>query len=429
MRKKSSFGGGMTFFLKIKFWFVLGIMNVFWLSARQASAIEFTKNHENIDFSLLTIGRGDAIYALYGHTILRIVDSDTGLDVGLNWGIFDFHNHLFVWNFYRGKLRYQMAMLQTKELLDHYRFNEKRAVIEEKIRLSPQQKAKLLERIQWNLLPENIYYDYEQFKDNCSTRPRDHLDFALHGAIKNRFSNMKTSEKFRDAIRKGAILVPWVYLGLDQFTNDLLDRTMTVWEKMFIPSALRESLLQMPAIDDGGQPIEDQNLLYATKILVDLDEPQPKSDPYSIFALLTLIPTSILGAVAIRFRGKLGLFSLKTLWGFWGFYSGMMGLLLLINFVVSGYPQLKNWVSLLILNPLDFYFLGLAIGFFRKNRRWFFKVYIFFRFSMVFFAAYVWISGVSMQNIVGTLSTAGVLAVWIFMISFLEGTHEGKSQA
>lgn len=394
-----------------------------------AYADDFGQNPEKIEFSLLTIGRSEAVYALYGHTILRVIDLESGQDVGFNWGIFDFQDKLFVWNFYRGHLRYQMAMIPTTDLLDHYRLNERRWVIEDKIRLTNDQKSRLLERLRWNLKPENLSYDYEQFKDNCSTRPRDHIDHALRGAIQARFGDAKTRYTFRDAIREGAALVPWVYLGLDQFTNHILDHKMTVWQAMFIPSSLREALLQMPAIDDHGQDIPQETLLYGRKILVDLEEPGAASEPYSLLALILLVPAALLGATALSFQNRIGKLALRCVWSYFGIYSGLMGIVLLLNLLVSGYPQLKNAVGLLVLNPLDFCFLGLAMGFFSRGGKWLLKSYAILRLMMVIGAIYVWFSGMINQDIVGTLGTGGVLTIWVSMMTILRTTHGSETAA
>lgn len=399
------------------------VVIVGWLLAGKVYSVEFSSNPEKLEFSLLTIGRGEAIYALYGHTILRINDQESGFDVGLNWGVFDFHNYMFVWNFYRGNLRYQMAMTPINELLDHYRLNEKRWVIEDKIRLTSVQKSRLMERLKWNLMPENIAYDYEQFKDNCSTRPRDHLDYALFGAIKKRYGAQKTTKNFRSSIREGAILVPWVYIGLDQITNELLDVPMSVWESMFIPSSLRNALLEMSAIDDGGQERSGENLLFGSKILVDLAEPPSKSDPYSLLSIILLFPATILGSLALRFKGAAGRASMRILWTIFGAYSGILGLILLLNYLVSGYPQLKNLVNLLILNPADLIFIALSCGLYSGRKKWIFKSYLFVRALMVLVALYLWCFNIIKQDIIGTLGTGGVLALWVSLISFLETNH------
>jgi hypothetical protein len=388
---------------------------------------DFGKNPERVEFSLLTVGRGEAVYALYGHTILRVRDLDADVDIAYNWGIFDFHNKYFVWNFYQGRLRYQMAVSTTLETIEHYRVREKRPVIEDKLRLTTKQKSLLIERLLWNQRPENIFYDYEQFRDNCSTKPRDHLDFALSGRIKARYDSEKSVKTFRDSIREGARLVPWIYLGLDQFTNHLLDVSMTPWQSMFIPSDLRSYLLQMPAFDDQGQPVAAESLLYGAETLVDFKEPQAKSDPYLNMVLILLIPAVLLGIPVMVYSGLAHEIPLRMLWIFYGAYSGVMGLVLTLNYFVSGYPQLKNAVSFLIFAPTDLLLMGLGLGFMSWGRSLVVKIYGVTRIIMIFAVVYGWFSGLIQQNIVGSLATGGVLGIWVGFVSLWGGSRGVKA--
>ncbi len=396
--------------------YLIGVSSVFGLSQGLA-ATDYTSNMEKLEFSLLTVGRGEAVYALYGHTILRVQDLDKGLDIGYNWGIFDFHNSLFVWNFYKGKLRYQVAATPISELMNHYQFREKRWVIEDRLRLTSQQKSKLIERLKWNELPENIFYDYDQFKDNCATKPRDHLDFAMGGKIKDHFNKAKTNKLYRDYIREGSLLNPWIYLGLDQITNKLLDQTTTPWESMFIPSALRNFLLEMPAVDDQGQVIADQNLLYGANMLIDLKEPAPQADPYLRFILFILFPAIALGTIALKFQGVLKRYTIQALWVVYGLYSGIFGLILTLNHFVSGYPQLKNNFVLLIHWPTDLWLALLGIGLLKRGRHWPLKIYSGLHLVSIVVAGYGWASGSIQQNILGSLATGGLFGFWILIVS------------
>lgn len=406
-----------------------GLLLVHWTAfifgaSAQAAGVEYTSNMDKVEISLLTVGRGEAVYALYGHTILRVKDLELDKDFGYNWGIFDFHNSLFVWNFYRGKMRYQVAATPMTELLNHYEFREKRWVIEDRLRLTSLQKTKLLERLKWNEQPENIFYDYDQFKDNCATKPRDHLDFALGGSLQKRFGDLKTNKTFRDFIREGAQLNTWIYLGLDQVSNRLLDQPMTAWESMFIPSAFRNHLLELPAFDDAGQVIDDQKLLFGTKKLVDLKEPSAKTEPYSFFTLLIGFPAILLGVLTLKFSGVWRSFFRGTLWAFFGLYSGIFGLVLTLNHLVSGYPLLKGNYILLIHWPTDILFLLLGLGYLKKARHWPLKIYAAFHLISIVIAAYGWISGFIEQDILGSLATGGLLGFWVCLVSILGGAND-----
>lgn len=52
--------------------------------------------------SLLTVGPGEEMYQLEGHTALRI-QTDEGEDIVVNWGMFDFNAPNFAYRFVKGR--------------------------------------------------------------------------------------------------------------------------------------------------------------------------------------------------------------------------------------------------------------------------------------------------------------------------------------
>lgn len=43
----------------------------------------------SVEISLLTCKPHEEVYSLYGHTAIRIVDTEGGIDMVVNWGVFD----------------------------------------------------------------------------------------------------------------------------------------------------------------------------------------------------------------------------------------------------------------------------------------------------------------------------------------------------
>ena len=68
--------------------------------------------------SVMTVLPGDRMYSLFGHTIIRVRDPETGLDVGFNFGTFDFPQTLlggagFVARFAYGELDYALRASES----------------------------------------------------------------------------------------------------------------------------------------------------------------------------------------------------------------------------------------------------------------------------------------------------------------------------
>lgn len=325
---------------------------------------------EQVDMYLLTVGRSAEVSSVFGHTIIRVVDRSHRLDMNFNWGMFDFYDPSFIWKFYIGDLRYAMAITDFTSMIENYRTFEKRGVVQDKLNLTSKQKRVMMERFIWNSRPENIYYQYSQFYDNCATKPRDYLDEALGGKLKERLTRAPSPLTFRDHIRGSTNANWWVYMGLDQLTNDLQEAPILPWNEMFLPRQLREHLRNSPAFDDEGLPIPGQALLTETQVLVDLPEPQVGRNPYLVMLIMLGIPMS--GALYVVFtskREKLVARMLGAVSVIYGLWIAFWGTAFVMNWLVSRYPEVKHNAGLFMVWPLDWAFFGFGIWLLIKGRR------------------------------------------------------------
>lgn len=122
--------------------------------------------------SLLTCSPGKDLYAVFGHSALRIVDSVVGTDIVYNYGTFDFDDPDFYTKFVRGKLRYFLSQAHFADFMYEYDYF-KRPVTEQVLKLTDAEKIALQKAIFDNLREENRYYQYDFLFDNCTTRLRD----------------------------------------------------------------------------------------------------------------------------------------------------------------------------------------------------------------------------------------------------------------
>jgi len=74
--------------------------------APAACAQETPRLTEWSDVSVITILPGDPLYSSFGHTAIRVRDDSADIDVGYNYGTFDFDEEGFYVKFLRGKLDY-----------------------------------------------------------------------------------------------------------------------------------------------------------------------------------------------------------------------------------------------------------------------------------------------------------------------------------
>jgi len=128
----------------------------------------------HIRISLLTCSPGEDLYAVFGHTALRITDSLAHTDIVYNYGTFNFEEPNFYLKFVRGKLDYALAYESLPQFLYGYTV-EKRNVFEQELQLTAVQKQQIISFLQQNLMGNNRFYKYDFFYDNCTTRVRDIL--------------------------------------------------------------------------------------------------------------------------------------------------------------------------------------------------------------------------------------------------------------
>src|SRR5690554_3420089 len=194
---------------------------------------------DSASISLLTASpwKG-AIYAMFGHTAIRVSDDSTGVDAVYNYGFFDPSQPHFYYNFVRGKTDYILGVTMYKDFLFEYDYKGQQ-VIEQEIALSFVEKQQLYDALFVNALPENRGYRYNYFYDNCSTRPRDMIEKYTHGVI--RYAPTPKDQSYRDLLHECLAPYPWVSFGIDLLIGTEADRTIDLREKMFLPSYLMDS--------------------------------------------------------------------------------------------------------------------------------------------------------------------------------------------
>ncbi|SME96569.1 DUF4105 domain-containing protein [Pseudobacteriovorax antillogorgiicola] len=314
-------------------------------------------NLDHIEVYLHTFDVGDMIYTNFGHTALRVKNTESGRDLIYNWGIFDFGDPLsFSLNYYQGNLIYKLGVYPAHQAMQRYRF-EGRKVWQDKLNLNSDQKRILLNKLAWNALPENRDYLYQYFFDNCATRPRDFIDLAIGGRLAAATQEIPTNMTFRDMVRDGYRVNPWMDVILEVGMNSRIDRVVTRWESMFHPLYLREEL-QKINLDSGS-------LLGDGKLLIDApDLEQPSYEVFKVLAAILLLP-AILGLILIQRdsyrinQGKadrIGAWGMRLV-GFAGvplfFVGGVFGLLMPLNWIFSGHGDLHHNVNMMIFLPLD----------------------------------------------------------------------------
>lgn len=190
--------------------------------------------------SILTFGPGDAAFFKFGHNAIRVHYPNTNFDQVYNFGTFQFDSPTLILDFLTGKFRYWLSVQSYDSTVRHYRLAN-RSVYEQELALAPYQARTLADDLRVNALPENRYYLYDYYRDNCSTRIRDAINDNLAGALHLRFKDPGQMTLRAHTLRATASSF-WLYAGLDIAMGPYIDQPETRWGEMFLPEKLMQGL-------------------------------------------------------------------------------------------------------------------------------------------------------------------------------------------
>ncbi|MGQ0639737.1 MAG: Lnb N-terminal periplasmic domain-containing protein [Gemmatimonadaceae bacterium] len=312
---------------------------------------------------LMTMGPGDAVWERFGHNAIRIHNAATAEDRVYNWGMFSLDESGFILRFLRGRMRYWMASEDAVQTINAYR-QYNRSVTLQELNLTGAQKLVLYAFVKRNELPENRFYDYDYFRDNCSTRVRDALDAALGGILRSRYKDQQTEQTFRGHARR--LMQPdiWTYSGIDIGLGRPTDRRITSWEEMFIPMSLQRLVRDVRVRGAGGQ---DAPLVLSEHVVFEAARPPIPERP-APWTLRYLLIGCVLGIVVL----VCGLTRAAPVATFisvvWSIAAGILGLLLVFLWTATAHVAAYQNANLLPLNPAWLALAWLTIARSRKAR-------------------------------------------------------------
>lgn len=319
--------------LKLSFLVILvHLTSVARASGQQGDTMEDDSWLDSVEVSLLTCGPAPEIYSLYGHTALRIQDPVHQADWAVNWGVFNMRERFFALRFVFGLTDYRVAVYPIQEMLAEYAA-ERRWIKEQYVRLSREEKKKLLSLLDENLKPENVYYRYNYFYDNCTTRPRDlivgslsHNDYPV---------TVPTQTTYREEIHKWNEHHRWARFGKDLLLGVKSDVPLTSREAEFLPDNLRQSF-------------DKWDRVYGTHYLL---APQAEvNDDGGLTPLACAIIVAVL-IVGLTVIGHFRKWSLLWLDSTLMVLVGLPGIIL-FAMLFSQHPTVNCNFQLLLLNPL-----------------------------------------------------------------------------
>jgi len=312
--------------------------------------------------SLLTSSPTESeIYTAWGHTAIRVKIPAENTDVVFNYGIFSFGDD-FLYKFVKGETDYRLAVCHFESALEDARDEKNVFMYEQVLNLTETEKDALIAALWENYKPENRYYRYNFFFDNCATRPLWQIEKAVDGEI--RYPVFNNTYTFRDLIYQKLENSPWFAFGIDLCLGSETDRVVTDRELLFLPEDLMRSFAESTIqVGDSIRP-----LISETHIL-NLPKKTFTFDGFITDAFTPLVVCWILFFLIVAHTIFYNYKKKNDLWldVMLFFVYGLLGCLIFFLAFFSEHPSTNPNYNLLWINPLQFIFAILVL--FRKLRK------------------------------------------------------------
>ena len=289
--------------------------------------------------SMLTCSAGDDLYSQFWHSALRVSYPSTGHDIVFNFGEFDFDTPNFYYKFIKGKLQYRLGIEYTSRFIAVYEYYG-REVYEQELNLTPEQKQKIIERLEYLYKPENRYYFYSFLYKNCTTELRDLVLNIVETDGSKEVLAKKIGISNRDLLNQ--YTTGWVRFGINLILGSSLDKEIDFWQNMFLPETLMNGLAMLTV---SQEPFTTEGKL--------ISKPIPASEKSGFLSIL-ISPTVVFAILLV-----VGLLLLKRGGKLWTIYSksimllcGIAGIVLTVCTLITEHVELYWNLNLLLFNPL-----------------------------------------------------------------------------
>ncbi|WP_158962696.1 lipoprotein N-acyltransferase Lnb domain-containing protein [Myroides fluvii] len=290
---------------------------------------------EKARISVLTCGTGEQLYALFGHTAIRVYDPTEGIDRVYNYGLFDFRIPNFYPKFVKGDLLYFVDYDSYESFVVNYAYDN-RSVVEQELNLSQVQKQRVWSLLNESLKEENRFYTYKFIDQNCTTKVVDVLNEVLtepiNVAIEGNTANYRTilNTYLKDRY--------FEKLGINLIFGNKVDYPST---SLFLPDKFQAGLAHTM---NGDQPlVKEEVTVFQAKPI----------DAYvwwntywfaSLLCALVLVLSinRVVRSIYFIAMGLFGLFFLLI--GFYSFHSEVLvnNVILLCNPILLFIPFVNN---------------------------------------------------------------------------------------
>ncbi len=248
----------------------------------QLTFSQHKKLSEKAEVSIITAGPGKVLYEGFGHSTIRVKDTD--FDTAYNYGIFDFDAPNFYLNFTKGKLLYKLQSYPFHYFVRSYQ-KDKRWIKEQVLNLNQQEKQHFFEYLENNAKPENATYLYDPFFNNCATILREITETVLKDKADFKNEHIEKNQSFRQLMNAEIPWNTWGSFGINLALGSKLDKVATAKQHMYLPDyvykGFKNATVKRGAISE--------NLIKNDRYILKFEELKILPSFFNPFIVFTLI--------------------------------------------------------------------------------------------------------------------------------------------
>jgi hypothetical protein len=316
---------------------------------------------EDLKVYLYTFGPGDEIVSWWGHIALVVEDVGRRQARLYNYGMFSFDKAMLA-KFALGRLEFWVGEAPVGWTVRAYG-SDNRSVHVQELNLSPQDRQRLAQSLAINVRPENRTYLYDHYRDNCSSRPRDVIDAAVHGQLRQATS-APGRMTLRQHTQRYTSVNPAMSVFLDFMMNDTIDKPIPQAAEAFLPDELERQLDGFRYLNQEGirVPIVLRKASLYQAHRPPVPEKPPRYEPWlwglgMAIAALGVVTRSVGRFLSGAYQALIGLL------------VGLPGTVLLLMWIITNHTVTFHNENLLLANPFTLLLVPLGIWVMRGSQK------------------------------------------------------------
>jgi hypothetical protein len=311
---------------------------------------------DTLVFKIVVYGPSDGIFIWWGHAALIVEYTRWNFSRVFDWGVFTYPSYDTPdENFLKDFLREEVQYKCTGSIVNMEMYiEEDRDITVYTLNLDRNAKKIILVYAEDIIMPDKCFYDYHEFRDNCSTRIRDIIDMGTEGQFKAVFGASPGRFSIRQHVRRFTWDKPFSDWFLDFLVGQNLDGKTTCWDEMFLPVEVARNIVDFTYTDSSGVECK---LVSSVQIVNSSKKRQPiLNEPIATWPFVLAV--GLLAAALLFFvillgkkfprSGRVILGSLQSLLGL---FFGFSGCVLVFGFLMNN-DYIQQNANILFINPL-----------------------------------------------------------------------------